>query len=141
MRVQPYLFFEGRCEEALDFYKSVLNAEVLSLMRYRESPVPVEEALVPPGCEDKIMHATFRVGHSLLMASDGRCEGQPRFEGVVLTISMSVADRAELVFTQLAEGGEVRMPLTETFFAQLFGMVADKFGLTWMIMAAPTESL
>ena len=141
MRVQPYLFFDGRCQEALDFYKSVLQAEALSIMRFKESPVPPDEAMVPAGSDDKIMHATFRIGDSILMASDGRCQGEPNFEGMALTITLTDASRAEVIFAALADGGEIQMPMTQTFFAQSFGMVADRFGLSWMVLVEPTEGL
>ena len=140
MRVQPYLFFDGRCQEALDFYQSILQAEVMSIMRFKESPVPPDTNMMPPGSDDKIMHATFRIGQSVLMASDGRCQGEPDFAGVALTITLSDPDRAEDVFEALAQDGEIQMPMTQTFFAQAFGMVADRFGLSWMILVEPVEA-
>jgi PhnB protein len=139
MRVQPYLFFDGRCQEALDFYTSVLNAEIMSIMRFKESPVPPDESMTGPDAGDKIMHATFRIGDSVLMASDGRCQGTPNFEGVSLTITLSAADRAGEIFAALADGGDIQMPMTQTFFAQSFGMVADRFGLSWMVLVEPTD--
>ena len=141
MRVQPYLFFDGRCQEALDYYQSVLQAEILSIMRFKESPVPPDEGAVPEGSDEKIMHATFRIGDSVLMASDGCCQGEPNFEGMSLTITLNDPDRAEDVFSALADGGEIQMPMTQTFFAQSFGMVADRFGLSWMVLVEPTEGL
>jgi PhnB protein len=133
MQVQPYLFFDGRCEEALEFYKETLGAKVEMIMRNKESPEPTP-GMLPPGSEDKVMHALFRVGDTPIMASDGFAKGQPRFEG--FSLSLTVADEAEAdrVFKALADGGEVRMPLGKTFFSPRFGMVADKFGLGWMVI-------
>jgi PhnB protein len=133
-QVQPYLFFDGRCDEALDFYRRVLGAEVTMLMRYKESPDP---QMCPPSAGDKVMHATFRIGDTTAMASDGRNQGAPRFEGFALSITVPSEPEAERLFAGLAEGGQVHMPLAKTFFAARFGMVADRFGVTWMIVAAP----
>jgi PhnB protein len=141
MRVQPYLVFDGRCEEALTFYKSALGAEILSLMRFKDSPLPADLDGRPPDCGDKIMNASFRLGDSLLMASDGRCGGKPEFKGVSLSISLADAEQADQIFAALAQGGAVLMPMTETFFAQRFGMVADRFGLSWLVLAAPVEGI
>jgi PhnB protein len=134
MLVQPYLFFEGRCEEALDFYRRTLGAEVDMLMRYKDSPDPCPEGMIPPGAGDKVMHASFRIGESTLMASDGRCSGQPAFQG--FSQSLTVADEAEAdrVFAALGDGGVVVMPLGKTFFSPRFGMVADRFGVSWMVI-------
>jgi PhnB protein len=136
MLVQPYLCFEGHCEEALDFYGRALGAEVLMLMRYKDSPEPCPDGMVPPGSDEKVMHAAFRIGESTLMATDGRCSGQPDFRG--FSQSLTVADETEAtrVFTALGDGGTVTMPLGRTFFAPCFGMVTDKFGLSWMVIAA-----
>jgi PhnB protein len=130
MQVEPYLFFEGRCEEALDFYRRALGAEVTMLMRYKESPDPT---MSPPGAEDKVMHANLRIGNTTVMASDGLCEGHPVFQGFALSLSLTDKAEAERLFTALSDGGEVQMPLGETFFSPLFGMVADRFGVSWMI--------
>jgi PhnB protein len=134
MQVQPYLFFEGRCEEALDFYKRALGAEVTALMRNNEAPEAPPPGMVAPGSERKIMHASFRVGETTIMASDGRCMGPPTFQGFSLTIEAKDVAEAERLFSALAEGGEVRMPLAKTFFAPRFGMVADRFGVGWMVI-------
>ena len=134
MQVQPYLFFEGRCEEALEFYKSALGAEVTMMMRYKDSPEPPQPGMVPPGSENKILHSTLRIGDNHVMASDGHNSGQPDFKGVALAISVKSEADAAAKFSALAGGGQVRMPLTKTFFSPKFGMVADKFGLLWMIM-------
>ena len=134
MQVQPYLFFEGRCEEALAFYRGALGAEVTALMRFNESPDPPPPGTVPPGSEDKVMHAAFRIGDATVMASDGRCSGQPRFGGVSLSLSVPDEGTADRFFAALAEGGQVRMPLGKTFFSPRFGMVADRFGVSWMVI-------
>jgi PhnB protein len=133
MLTQPYLFFDGRCEEALDFYRDVLGAEVTMLMRYRDAPEPPPPGMIAPGSENKVMHAALRIGESALMASDGRCAGRPSFDG--FSLSLTVADEAEAdrVFSALAEGGEVQMPLAKTFFSARFGMLKDRFGVGWMV--------
>jgi PhnB protein len=133
-QIQPYLFFDGRCDEALEFDRRAVCAEVVALARFKESPDPT---MVPPGGGDKVMHASFRVGETTLLASDGRCEGRPRFEGFALSLTVPGEADAERTFAALAEGGQVHMPLTKTFFAARFGMVADRFGVTWMILVAP----
>ena len=139
MRVQPYLTFEGRCEEALTFYQSALGAEILSMMRYKDSPLPEGSAARPPGFGDKIMNASLRIGDSVLMASDGCCGGTPEFKGVSLSLTLPDPAQASRIFAALAQEGEILVPMTETFFAQRFGMVADRFGLTWLVLAAPVE--
>jgi PhnB protein len=137
MQVQPYLFFDGRCEEAVEFYKSALGAEVAMLMRFKDSPEPPDPGMVPPGSGDKIMHTSFRIGDTTVMASDGRCQGQPSFQGFSLSLTASDDAEAERLFAALAEGGQVQMPLAKTFFSSRFGMVADRFGVPWMIVVAP----
>ncbi len=137
MQVQPYLFFDGRCEEAIDFYKRALGAEVLMLMRFKDSPEPPQSGMIPPGSDDKIMHASFRIGESTVMASDGHCAGQASFQGFSLSLMVPNEAEAELLFTALADGGQVQQPLTKTFFSPRFGMVADRFGVSWMIVVAP----
>jgi PhnB protein len=137
MRIQPYLFFEGRCEEAIEFYRGAIGAEVTLLMRNRESPDPPPPGMLPPGSEDKVMHASFRVGDTEVMASDGRCGGKPDFRGFSLSLTVPDEATADRLFAALADGGEVRMPLTKTFFSPRFGMLADRFGLGWMIYVAP----
>ena len=137
MQVQPYLFFDGRCEEAIEFYRRALGAEVTTLMRFKDSPQPHAPGMVPPGAENKVMHASFRLGDTTVMASDGRCEGGPSFQGFSLSLTLPNAAEAERHFASLADGGQVQMPLTETFFSPRFGMVADRFGVSWMIHVAP----
>ena len=139
MQVQPYLFFDGRCEEAIEFYKGALGAEVAMLMRFKESPEPPPPGMVPAGSEDKVMHACFRVGETAVMASDGRCQGQPSFSGFSLSLTARDEADADRLFGALAEGGEVQMPLGKTFFSPRFGMVADRFGVSWMIIVSPEE--
>jgi PhnB protein len=135
MRVQPYLFFDGRCEEAIEFYKRSLGAEVVMLMRVSESPEPAPPGTMPPGSENKVLHASFRIGDSLVLASDGHCGGKPTFEGISLSLTLSSTTEAQRVFAALADGGQVQMPLSKTFFSEAFGMLADRFGVTWMLMA------
>ncbi|HEX2242348.1 MAG TPA: VOC family protein [Gammaproteobacteria bacterium] len=137
MQVQPYLFFYGRCEEAIDFYKRTLGAEVTMLMRFKDSPEPPQPGMVPPGSDDKIMHASFRIGDSTVMASDGHCLQRPSFKGFSLALTVPNEAQAERLFTALADGGQVQQPLTKTFFSPRFGMVADRFGVSWMIVVAP----
>ncbi len=133
MPIQPYLFFDGRCEEALDFYRKTLGAEVLMLMRFKESPMPANEGCATADGE-KIMHSSFRIGDTTLMASDGRCTGKPAFQGFSLSYTVPDEAKADSVFAALGEGGQVQMPLTQTFFSKRFGMVADRFGVSWMIL-------
>ena len=137
MIVQSYLFFEGRCEEALAFYREALGAEVTALMRFKDCPDPMPEGMVPPGSGEKVMHASFRIGESEVLASDGNCRGQPSFNGA--SLALTVADEAEAgrLFAALEKGGQVQMPLGPTFFSPRFGIVADRFGVSWMIV---TES-
>jgi PhnB protein len=134
--VQPYLSFEGRCEEALDFYRKAVGAEVKTLMRYADSPAPPPEGMLPPGSEKKVMHAEFRIGETMLMASDGMCgkNGKASFQGFSISLTPPGDAEAKRLYEALAEGGEVRMPLAPTFFATSFGMVADRFGAGWMVV-------
>jgi PhnB protein len=131
MHVQPYLYFDGRCEEALDFYRRVLGARVGMMMRFKESPEPDR---IPPGSSEKIMHASFRVGDTELMASDGGCQGKQNFAGFALSLTVADEREAERLFAALGEGGRVQMPLAPTFFAARFGMLADRFGVSWIIL-------
>ncbi len=133
MKIQPYLFFQGRCDEALDLYKAVFDADLKLLMRYRESPEAPPMPL-PPGWEEKVMHAELRIGETVLMASDGCGSEAPGFEGFSLSVDMPNAEAARRAFDALAEGGAVRMPLDKTFFAPCFGMLTDRFGVGWMLI-------
>ena len=132
-QVQPYLFFDGRCEEALDFYKSALGARVEMMMRFKDNPEP-QPGMCPPGSENKVMHAAFHVGDSLVMASDGMAGGKPEFKGFSLSVNATDAPHADKLFNALAKGGKVTMPLAKTFFSPRFGMVTDKFGVGWMVI-------
>jgi PhnB protein len=136
MQVQPYLFFDGRCEEALDFYKKTLGAKVEMMMRFKESPEPPKPGMCPPGSDDKVMHASFKIGETSVMGSDGRCTGHPDFKGFALTITAKTEAEAEKTFNALSDGGQVQMPMMKTFFSPKFGMVADKFGVGWMVIVA-----
>ena len=137
MLIQPYLFFDGRCEEAIEFYRKTLGAEVATLMRFKDSREPHQPGMVPPGAENKVMHASFRIGETTVMASDGRCLGKPSFQGFSLSLTAPNDAEAERLFAALGEGGQVQMPLSKTFFSSRFGMVADRFGVGWMIIVMP----
>ncbi|HLB15521.1 MAG TPA: VOC family protein [Burkholderiales bacterium] len=137
MLVQPYLFFDGRCEEAIEFYKSKLGAKVEMLMRFKDSPEPAQPGMVPPGAENKVMHSCFRIGDTAVMASDGRCLGKPSFQGFSLSLTPPDVAEAERLFAALGDGGQVQMPMAKTFFSPRFGMVADRFGVSWMVVVAP----
>jgi PhnB protein len=131
MHVQPYLFFDGRCEEALDFYKKTLGAKVEMMMRWKDSP---DKSMCSPNNENKVMHASVKVGDVSVMASDGRCEGKPQFQGFALSLTTKTEAEADKLFGALSDGGQVQQPLTKTFFSPKFGMVADKFGVGWMVL-------
>jgi len=131
MQVQPYLFFDGRCDQALEFYKTAVGADVKMLMRWKDSPDP---SMCTPGNADKVMHAQFQVGETTIMTSDGRNTGAPKFEGFALTIAAKTEAEADKLFGALSDGGQVTMPMHKTFFSPRFGMLADKFGVNWMIL-------
>ena len=135
MAIEPYLFFNGRCEEAVEFYKEALSAEVLMLMRYKESPEQSPPGRVPAGWDNKVMHATLRIGDANVMASDGCSEGAI-FQGFSLSLTAANESDAKRKFGALAEGGQVRMPLSKTFWSPCFGMVTDRFGIGWMVSVA-----
>ncbi len=130
--ITPYLFFSGRCEEALAFYGTVLGAQVTYMMRHSDNPTGTASALLAPGFENKVMHATFTIGGHTLMASDG-CDGNTPFSGFSLALSLPTIEETERVFNALAEGGSVQMPLTKTFWSPNFGMLTDRFGLEWKV--------
>jgi PhnB protein len=134
MQVQPYLFFDGRAEEAADFYCEALGAEVIFMIRFKDSPEPPPPGMVPAGSENKVMHMSLRIGETTVMGSDGRCLGQPSFKGFALSLAAADDTEAERLFAALAEGGQVQMPMAKTFFSSRFGMVADRFGTPWMIV-------
>ncbi len=140
MKVQSYLFFDGRCEEALEFYSSKLGAKVKDLMRFKDNP----DAAGAEGCgngsgapisPDKVMHASLQIGETELLASDGMAAGQPKFEGISLALTAKDEAEARRLFDALSEGGQVQMPMAKTFFSPAFGMVADRFGVSWMVLA------
>jgi len=133
MAIQPYLFFEGRCEEAIEFYKKAVGAEVGMLMRLKDAPQK-EQAMCQPGNENNVMHASLTINNARIMASDGRASGKPDFKGFSLSLDAKSEGDATRMFNALSEGGEVIMPLGKTFFSQCFGMLADKFGVHWMII-------
>ncbi len=131
MQVHPYLDYNGRCEEAIEFYRRALGAEVAGpIHRFKDSPDP---RMRVPGTENKVMHMSFRIGELTVMASDGDCRGKPSFAGFSLALNVANTAEAEKLFAALADGGQVQMPLTKTFFSPGFGMVADRFGVSWMI--------
>jgi PhnB protein len=131
MNVQPYVFFDGRCDEALEFYKKALGIKVEMLMRFKDAP---DQSMISPGSAEKVMHASVRVGDTQVLMSDGRGLGKPDFQGFALVISAADDAEAERVFNALADGGQVQMPLAKTFFASRFGMAADRFGVSWMVL-------
>ena len=132
--VQPYLFFGGRCEEALEFYRTAIGADVETIMRFNESPEPTPPGMLAEGFENKVMHASFRVGESTVMASDGCSPDVGKFNGFSLSISVPGEADADRVFAALSEGGAVKMPLTKTFWSPRFGMLEDRFGIGWMVI-------
>jgi PhnB protein len=136
VNLQPYLFFDGKCEEAIEFYRHALGAHVNLQLRFKDSPEPP-----PPGCPpsppEKIMHAQIQIGDTVVMVSDGRCTGHPKFDGFSLALAAPTEADADRFFNALAHGGNIQMPLAKTFFSPRFGMVADRFGVMWMIMVRP----
>jgi PhnB protein len=137
MEVQSYLNFDGRCEEAVDYYRDALGAEVTMLIRFKDHPEPHPPGMITPDAEDKVMHTSFRIGDTTVMASDGRCLGKTGFQGFSLSIALPDESVAERLFAALANGGQVQMPLTKTFWSPRFGMVTDRFGVSWMINVTP----
>ena len=138
--IQPYLFFDGKCEEAIEFYKRALGAEVNMLLCFKDSPEPPQPGCVPPGKDNQVMHAQIQIGDNLIMMSDGRCSGTPEFKGFALSLTVPTEADSDQAFNALAEGGEIQMPLAKTFFSARFGMVADRFGVVWMVMVRPNNS-
>ena len=130
MKVQPYLNFNGRCEEAIEFYRRALGAEVMMLSHFKDSP---DQSMISPGSANKVMHATLRIGDSIMLASDGRCAGSTTFQGCSMSLTVPTVVEAERLFAALSDGGQVQMPLTKTFFSPAFGMIADRFGVPWMV--------
>jgi PhnB protein len=136
MAIHPYLFFDGRCEEALRFYQGAIGAQVQRLMRVKEAPEAQGPTGLPEGSGDKIMHVEFKVGDALLMASDGRCTGKPNFQGFGLALGLPDVATVDRAFHELAAGGSVEMPLAKTFWSPRFGMLVDRFGIRWMVSVA-----
>jgi PhnB protein len=139
--VQPYLFFNGSCEQAIEFYRTALGAKIEMMMRFKESPEPPPPGTVPPGFENKIMHASFRIGETMLMASDGCSAEKPSFEGFSLSLAVPTEAEADRAFAALADGGQVKMPLAKTFWSPRFGMVEDRFGIGWMVSVVPAGQM
>ena len=135
MLVQPYLFFDGRAEEAVAFYRKTLGAEVTMLMRFKDSPDPTMSPPDSPNA-NKVMHMSLKIGDSTVLGSDGRCMGQANFQGFALSLTAANEAEATKLFAALGEGGQVQMPLTKTFFSPAFGMLADRFGVSWMVYVA-----
>ena len=133
MQIQPYLFFNGRCEEAITFYRKALGAEVEMMMRFKDSPEPMPPGAAVPGFENKVMHASLRIGGALLMASDGMGAGELAFQGFSLSIDAADTAGADRMFNALAEDGTVKMPMGKTFWSPYFGIVTDRFGVSWMV--------
>ena len=137
-QVQPYLFFDGRCEEAIEFYKKALGAQVDMLMRFRDNPdAKANPECIAPGSENKVMHSSFRIKDTAIMASDGNAKGQPKFEGFSLSLPAKTEAEADKLFAALSDGGKVQMPMSKTFFSPRFGVVADRFGVSWMVIVMP----
>jgi PhnB protein len=132
--VQPYLFYEGRCEEAIEFYRKALDAKVDMMMRYDDNPEPPPESMIPPGNGHKIMHAALNVAGSIFMLSDGLCSGKTGFQGFSLSVQAADEAEARRRFDALADGGKVNMPLAPSFFSPAFGMLTDRFGVGWMVV-------
>jgi len=136
MAIQPYLFFSGHCEEAIEFYKKALGAEVTMLMRFKDNPDPPPPGQIPEGLDDKVMHGSLRIGDAELMVSDGMGTGKTAFSGFSISVTGRNEAEVDRFFNALAEGGKVEMPVGKTFWAQRFGMVQDQFGVSWMVTTA-----
>jgi PhnB protein len=132
--IQPYLIFNGRCEEAIEFYRKALGAEVTMLLRFKDAPDP---SMCTPSSENKVMHANLQIGDTTILASDGRCTGEMSFAGFSLSLTAKDMADADRFFAALSDGGQVQMPLDKTFFSPRFGMVADRFGVSWMVYVTP----
>jgi PhnB protein len=135
MHIEPYLHFDGRAEEAAEFYQQAVGATVEMILRYQDSPDKPPPGMVPPGSDNKVMHMALRIGNTTLLGSDGACKGKPAFGGVDLALQVSGPDEAKRMFDGLAQGGTVRMALTKTFFSDAYGILVDKFGVTWMLVS------
>ena len=139
MKLEPYVFFNGRCDEAIAFYKQALGAEVTFMMRTKESPDPIPPGALPPGFENKVMHATLNIGGHTVMVSDGNSTAPSGFKGFRLSVGVDTIEEAERIFAALQPGGHVTMPLSKTFWSPAFGMLEDQFGMGWMVIAAAPD--
>lgn len=140
LQIQPYLYLDGRCDEAIAFYQRALGAEVTMLMRFQESPEPPPPGVLPPDSGNKVMHAAIRIGDSTVLLSDGRCQGDVKHDGFSLSLTAPTVGDADRLFAALADGGKVGMPLAKTFFSPRFGMLADRFGVSWLVYVVPADS-
>src|SRR2546426_1923640 len=111
MTIQPYLFFDGQCEEALEFYKSAIGAKVDMMMRFSEAPEKPPAGTMPSGSENKVMHAAFKVGDTQILASDGHCQGKPSFQGFGMALNAANDAEAAKLFNAVGKGGQVQQPL------------------------------
>lgn len=134
MPITPYLFFDGHAEEAATFYRQAIDAEVAMMLRFSDSPDPMPEGMIPPGAEGKVMHMELRIGDARLFCSDGNCGGAPAFQGSAVALEAGDETEARRWFDGLSQGGQVQMPMGPTFFSPCFGMVADRFGVAWMVI-------
>lgn len=134
MKIEPYLFFDGRAEEAIEFYKKAVGAQVTALMRFKDNPDSGPGCQPPAGSENKIMHANIKIGESVVMVSDGQCQGKMKFDGFSLSLNAANPDEAKKLFKAISDGGQVMMPMDKTFFSPAFGMAQDRFGVTWMVI-------
>ena len=137
MQIQPYLFFDGRAEEAAEFYRAKLGAEIVMLMRNKDAPDKPPPGMLPPNSGNKVMHMALKIGDTTVLISDGSCKGKPTFQGFSLSLTVKDEAEASRMFAALADGGQIQMPLAKTFFSPSFGMVADRFGVGWMVYVAP----
>ncbi len=137
--VQPYLFFSGRCEEALAFYTKTIGAKVDMLMLFKDSPDPLPSDVLQPGFENKVMHSSFRVGGALIMASDGCNDEDQGFKGFSLHLALPTIPEVENAFNALADGGQVNMALAKTFWSPMYGILTDRFGISWMVSVADAQ--
>ena len=139
MLVQPYLNYDGKCEEAIKFYQGAVGAEVIMIMRFKDSPEPPPPSAGPAPSPDKVLHAAFKIGDSTVLASDGHCQGRESFKGFSLSLTVPDEAAADRAFRSLSQGGQVTLPLTKTFFSPKFGMLTDRFGLGWMVYVNPSK--
>ena len=141
MQVQAYLTFDGRAEEAIGFYSKAIGAKVEAMLRFKESPEPTPPGMLPPGSENKIMHSALRIGDTQVFVSDGMCRGveHSKFDGFSLSLEAANEAEADRLFAALGDGGQVQMPMGKTFFAKRFGVVSDRFGVSWLVIV-PAEA-